>query len=102
MLRKIGYTVHVAGSGEEALEFYQSQGHSIHLVILDIVMPGMGGGDVFDRLKEMDPAVRVMLASGYSLEGKALEIMKRGCVGFIQKPFNLAQLSEKVTSVLPP
>ena len=102
MLRKLGYTVHVAGSGEEALKFYQSQGHTIHLVILDIVMPGMGGGDVFDRLKEMDPAVRVMLASGYSLEGKALEIMKRGCVGFIQKPFNLAQLSEKVTSVLPP
>lgn len=100
MLKKLGYTVHVAGNGDEALQFYQEQGETIDLVILDMVMPKMGGGEVFDRLKAIDPAVKVLLSSGYSINGKASEIIDRGCVGFIQKPFNLAQLSEKVQSVL--
>ena len=100
MLKKLGYTVHVAGNGDEALQFYQEQGETIDLVILDMVMPKMGGGEVFDRLKAIDPAVKVLLSSGYSINGKASEIIDRGCVGFIQKPFNLAQLSEKMQSVL--
>lgn len=100
MLKKLGYTVHVAGSGEDALQFFQQEGESIDLVILDMVMPGMSGGEVFDQLKELDPGVKVMLSSGYSIDGKASEIIDRGCVGFIQKPFSLAQLSEKVKSVL--
>lgn len=100
MLKKLGYTVHIAGNGDEALQFFQEQGATIDLVILDMVMPKMGGGEVFDRLKAIDPAVKVLLSSGYSINGKASEIIDRGCVGFIQKPFNLAQLSEKVQTVL--
>jgi len=100
MLKKLGYSVQTAGSGEEALQFYQAHGDTIDLVILDMVMPGMGGGEVFDRLKAVDPAIKVLLSSGYSINGKASEIMDRGCAGFIQKPFNLAQLSEKVAAVL--
>jgi len=100
MLEKLGYTVHIAGNGDEALLFYQAQKESIDLVILDMVMPKMGGGEVFDRLKAINPAIKVLLSSGYSINGKASEIIDRGCVGFIQKPFNLAQLSEKVQSVL--
>ena len=96
MLKKLGYSVQTAGSGEEALQFYQAHGETIDLVILDMVMPGMGGGEVFDRLKAVDPAIKVLLSSGYSINGKASEIIDRGCAGFIQKPFNLAQLSEKV------
>jgi DNA-binding NtrC family response regulator len=65
-----------------------------------MVMPGMGGGEVFDRLMAVDPAIKVLLSSGYSINGKASEIIDRGCAGFIQKPFNLAQLSEKVATVL--
>jgi PAS domain S-box-containing protein len=100
MLKKLGYSVQTAGSGEEALQFYQEHGDTIDLVILDMVMPGMGGGEVFDRLKAVDPAIKVLLSSGYSINGKASEIIDRGCDGFIQKPFNLAQLSEKVAEVL--
>jgi len=100
MLRKLGYTVHVADSGGAALQLYQDRGDVIDLVILDMVMPGMGGGEVFDRLKAMDPGVKVVLSSGYSMDGKASEIMARGCAGFIQKPFNLTQLSEKVLAAL--
>jgi CheY-like chemotaxis protein len=102
MLKKLGYTVHIADSGQAALALYQDQGHAIDLVVLDMVMPGMGGGEVFDRLKAMDPEVKVVLSSGYSIDGQASEIMARGCAGFIQKPFNLSQLSEKVTAALSP
>ena len=102
MLKKLGYTVYVAGSGEAALQLYRDQGDAIDLVILDMVMPGMGGGEVFDRLKAMDQDVRVVLSSGYSIDGKASEIMACGCTGFIQKPFNLAQLSAKVAAALSP
>jgi PAS domain S-box-containing protein len=100
MLRKLGYRVQVAGSGDEALRIYRDQKAAIDLVILDMVMPGMGGGEVFDRLKAFDPAVRVVLSSGYSINGKASVIIDRGCVGFIQKPFNLVQLSQKVQAAL--
>ena len=100
MLKKLGYSVHAVASGEEALAHYQKHGETIDLVILDMVMPGMGGGEVFDRLKSMDPEIRVVLFSGYSINGKASEIIDRGCAGFIQKPFNLMQLSEKVSAIL--
>jgi CheY-like chemotaxis protein len=96
MLQRLGYTVLQAASGEEALDLYRRHGDEIALVILDLVMPGMGGGEVFDRLKEMDERVRVLLSSGYSLEGQAREIMARGCDGFIQKPFDLQEFSVKV------
>ena len=63
-------------------------------------MPGMDGGVVFDRIRAMHPAMPVMLSSGYAIDGHAAEIMGRGCNGFIQKPFNLSELSHKVRKVL--
>ena len=59
-------------------------------------MPGMGGGETFDRLKRINPNVKVLLSSGYSINGQASKIMERGCDGFIQKPFTLKQLSAKM------
>ena len=100
MLNRSGYTVIEAKSGREAIERYSRSKDDIDLVILDMVMPEMGGGDVFDRLKELNPGVKVLLASGYSLEGQAREIMKRGCDGFIQKPFSLSELIDRVKSIL--
>ena len=70
------------------------------MVILDMIMPGMGGSEVFDGLKAINPAVRVLLSSGYSLSGQASDILKRGCDGFIQKPFNLEQISTKLREIL--
>jgi DNA-binding NtrC family response regulator len=60
----------------------------------------MDGGQTFDRIRELRPAMPVMLSSGYALTGKADEIMRRGCNGFIQKPFNLAGLSTQVRKML--
>lgn len=96
MLSRLNYLVYRAGSGEEAVRMFQEKQELIRLVILDMIMPGMGGGEVFDRLKEIDPHVKVLLASGYSLDGNAAEILKRGCDDFIQKPFDLTVLSQKL------
>jgi len=100
MLAEMGYRVLVAHSGPEAIGIYEAQRETIDLVILDMIMPGMGGGEVYDRLKEIDPAVRVILSSGYSMEGMAKGIMGRGVQAFLQKPFRLEQLSMKVREAL--
>lgn len=100
MLEKMGYAVFVARAGKEALEIYGSNRDRIDIVILDMIMPHMGGGDVYDRLKEINPEIRVLLSSGYSIDGQATEILNRGCNGFIQKPFDLKDLSERIREVL--
>jgi len=100
MLSKLGYQVLVANNGDEAIEIYRTRQDSIKLVILDMIMPKMSGSETFDRLKAIDTNVCVLLSSGYSINGEATAIMKKGCHGFIQKPFNLEQLSQKVRTVL--
>jgi len=100
MLEKLGYRVFLAESGQSALTVYEAHRDRIGLVILDMIMPGMGGSETFDQLKEMDPSLRVLLSSGYSLNGQASQIMKRGCNGFIQKPFNIEQISKKIREIL--
>ncbi|MDH4205876.1 MAG: PAS domain S-box protein [Desulfobacteraceae bacterium] len=100
MLNKMGYNVSIAGSGKEALEIYKRKSDEIDMVILDMIMPEMSGGETYDRLKEMNPDIKVLLASGYSIKGQATEILKRGCNGFIQKPFNMEALSMKIREIL--
>ena len=93
-LEKLGYKVLAAQTGREAVERFRKNKDEIDLVILDIVMPEMGGGAVFGRLKKINPQVKVLLSSGYSIDGQAGELLKRGCNGFIQKPFDLKRLSQ--------
>ncbi len=100
MLQRLGYTVLVAASGKEALEQCRSHRGAIDLVILDMIMPDMAGMGTYDRLKEEDPDIVVLLSSGYSIDGQATEILKHGCNGFIQKPFSMAALSQKIQEVL--
>jgi PAS domain S-box-containing protein len=100
MLRKIGCEVLTAKGGKEAIEQYKSHKDRIDIVILDMIMPEMGGGETYDRLKEIDPEIKVLLCSGYSLSGQAEDILNRGCKGFIQKPFNMEQLSRRIGEVL--
>ena len=100
LLNHLGYEVLLAENGREALKLYKKNHDKIDLVLLDMVMPVMGGGEAFDRMKEINTNVKVLLSSGYSLEGEAKEILKRGCDAFIQKPFKMAQLSQKLMEVL--
>jgi two-component system cell cycle sensor histidine kinase/response regulator CckA len=99
MLEHLGFKVLIARNGEEAVNLYTENKTSIDLVVLDMIMPGMGGGEAYDTLKEIDPDIKVILSSGYSLDGQAGEIMARGCDGFIQKPFDVGQLSRKIHEV---
>ena len=100
MLESIGYKALKATGGKEAVEIYKANRDKIDLVILDMIMPDMSGGATFDRLKEINPDIKIVLASGYSVNGQAKEILKRGCKGFIQKPFNTGELSRKIREVL--
>ena len=100
MLEKLGYHVFVARSGEEAIAMVESRGGDIDLVILDLIMPGMNGGKCFKRIRDMQPDIFVMLSSGYAINGLAEDLMQRGCNGFIQKPFNIYELSEIVRRIL--
>ncbi len=100
MLENLGYRVLKARGGESGLEEFSAHCGEIDLVILDMIMPDLSGKDVFARMKEIDPKVRVLLSSGYSLNSQANEILESGCEGFIQKPFSLQVLSTKIRKVL--
>ena len=100
LLELLGYKVITAGSGYEALRLFQISKSKIDLVILDMIMPGLSGSDTFDQLKLLNPNIKTILSSGYSPNGKAVNILARGCGGFLQKPFNITELSVKVREIL--
>lgn len=100
MLEKLGYQVIVAESGKRAVDAAQQKLDEIDLVLLDLTMPGMDGGTAFDRIREIRPAMPVILFSGYAILDKAAEIMQRGCNGFIQKPFDISKLSKIIRNIL--
>ena len=100
MLTQLGHKVFLARSGPDALSIFQEHREKIDLVILDMIMPGMSGAETFERLKAIDPGVNVLLSSGYALNGQAEDILRRGCRGFIQKPFTSEQLSQKIREIL--
>jgi len=99
-LKKMGYTVLIAKNGKDAVEICEKGRDKIDIVILDMIMPDMGGGETYDRIKEVSPGMKVLLSSGYSLDGQVTEILVRGCNGFIQKPFDIKQLSQSIREVL--
>ena len=100
LLSAMGYRVLSARDGKEAVELYRERHDDIDIVLLDMVMPKMGGSEAYDLMKEIDPDVKVLLSSGYSLDGTASEILERGCDSFIQKPFNAKDLSGRIRDVL--
>ncbi len=100
MLIKLGYSVLKAESGLRAIEIVQDKGTAIDLIILDMIMPEMDGGLTFDHIRRVRPEIPVILSSGYTLDGQAAEIMARGCNGFIQKPFTVQNLSQKIQEII--
>jgi CheY-like chemotaxis protein len=100
MLQELGYTVLTAKSGKEALEIYSANKNEIDIVVLDMIMPDMSGGETYDSIKSLKLDVKVLLSSGYSIMGEASAILERGCQGFIQKPFTMKSFSEKLRDLL--
>jgi len=102
MLKKLGFRVLEASSGRDALSTFRQNRKMIDLVILDMIMPDVGGGEVYERMKDIDRNVKAILATGYSLDGEASRILKKGCDGVIQKPFSIDRLSRVIYRVLKP
>ena len=102
ILARLGYEVLPARSGNQAIEIFEQRKDEIALVVLDMILPDLGGGEVFDRLRAIRGDVRVLLASGYSREGEAGRILERGCDDFIEKPYTINQLAEKVAALIGP
>jgi two-component system cell cycle sensor histidine kinase/response regulator CckA len=100
LLERTGYRVLTARNGEDAIKLYRKKRDRIDMVLLDMIMPNMGGAETYDRLKEINPNIRVLLSSGYSINGQAVQILEQGCDGFVQKPFGIAKLSQSIRKVL--
>ena len=102
ILERLGYQVFSDGSGEDALKTLSRMKDKVDLVILDLIMPGLDGGKTFDRIRKIDPTMRVLLSSGYALDGQAEAVLRKGCNGFIQKPFTVQEISNKIRAILDP
>jgi len=96
MLEALGYEVVTAADGLEGVSRYRDLWREIDLTILDMIMPNMSGGDCFRRMKEINPKARVVLSSGYSMDGAIQDVMNEGILAFIQKPYRLEELSRVV------
>jgi CheY-like chemotaxis protein len=99
-LKACGYNVLKAGDGVEGLSLYRENAGIIDAVLLDISMPYMSGLEVFDKLREMNKNIRVLLSSGYNDDNRIAEAVSRGAAGFLQKPYTAAELSRSISSLL--
>ncbi len=98
MLQKLGYSVLAASDGQEAIEIFKK--NKVAFVILDMRMPGMNGYEIYHQLKKIEPKVKTLLASGYTGDHSEKGLISIGFDGFIQKPFVLKHLSEKIEDIL--
>jgi DNA-binding NtrC family response regulator len=100
ILARYGYTVLTAGGGEEAVDVFRQHKKEIAVVVLDIVLPGVDGREVFRRIRELDPEAQVIIASGYNQERDANDLLREGAVRFVQKPYRIASLVGTVGEVI--
>jgi PAS domain S-box-containing protein len=100
ILGQLGYTVITASSGKEALDVYAHRGRQIALVLLDLIMPEMSGMQCLAELLNLDPSVKVVIASGYTLDGPTKDTLSAGAKGFVSKPYDTRHLLEVVREVL--
>ena len=100
ILEAFGYRVLIAADGESALQIYREAEEEISMVILDLIMPGMGGRRCLEELLNMNSEVRVAIASGYSPDGPTREVLLNGARGFVSKPYELKHMLKQVRRVL--
>lgn len=100
MLNRLGYRAIAGLGGQEGIRLFQEYSDAIDLVLLDLIMPGTDGSEVFDAIRAINQDMPVILSSGYSLNQQANRLMEMGCNGFLQKPFKMRELSQKIRDVL--
>lgn len=100
LLQRLGYQVIVVAGGREAIDYLKSHPKEVDLVILDLILPDLSGRETFYRLRELDPDLKILIYSAYSLDEEVHQLLEKGAVGFLQKPYRLAVLSQKIASIL--
>jgi len=100
MLKQLGFGVLAASDSTEAVDLFKANLSAIKLVILDYKMPGQSGGETFDRLREADPEVKVLLSSGHSDTIDLNELRSRGLLGFLPKPYSLERIRDKIAEIV--
>ena len=100
LLKQLGYKVLIAKNGTTALKIFKARHQNIDLVLLDIIMPDIGGDKVYAEMKRVKPDVKVLVSSGYSIDWQARKMLENGCSGFIQKPFKISQLAFQIREIL--
>ena len=100
LLSKLGYSVMTASSGQMALDIYKENHQAVDLVILDMIMPEISGSELYPRLRQINPKVKVLLSSGYNQNEHVQKLITLGCNGFIHKPYTLSQLTAEIDSII--
>jgi CheY-like chemotaxis protein len=100
MLESLGHQVTPCGDGRAAVEAFAERRRELDLVLLDMVMPQMSGSEVFDRIRAIDPKIRVLLSSGYTLDSETQGLLARGAAGFVQKPYRIDELARAIARAL--
>ena len=100
ILERLGYKVMVAANGQQALNIVQQHHEPLDLIVLDMILPGLSGRETFYRLKEIDPNIKVLLYSAHSMDEDVHLLLERGALGFVQKPYRIAALSQKIAEML--
>lgn len=100
LLERLGYYAIVAETGNAAIDIIQAYDGSIDLALLDIVLPDMEARDIYPRIMAARPYLKVLVCSGYAINGPAQDLLDAGAEGFLQKPYSLASLSEKLDEIL--
>lgn len=99
MLKQLGYDVLTACDGREAVERYRECNGDIDLALIDLVMPNMGGRECFRELKKINPAIKAVLVTGYGVNTLPEDVIAEGMLGYVQKPYQMAQISEIVAKI---
>lgn len=99
-LQRLGYLVILAGNGDEAVEIYKNNPGEISLVLLDMIMPKLGGHDTYYKLKSLDPKVKILLSSGYVSESQVEDLLQHGAKGFLHKPHRIRELAVEIRRIL--
>jgi CheY-like chemotaxis protein len=100
LLKELGYNVVTAPGGERAIQLFSRDPSQFDAVILDLSMPGMDGKECFEKLERLDPEVKVILATGFSKDGRVQELLDMGVMGFLQKPFRMKELAELLERIM--
>lgn len=99
-LQRLGYSVLLAENGLDAVEIYRENPNEVDLVLLDMVMPKLGGHQTFYKIKELDPEAKILLSSGYVSEDEVNDLLEQGAKGFLPKPHRISKMAQEVRRIL--